>query len=255
MNLKPKNNCSLFITAGFPKLNSALEIIPELEKEGVDLIELGIPFSDPLADGPVIQESSAVALKNGMQMDLIFDQLETIKKSSTIPIVLMGYFNPIFKYGLEKFLINCKAQSVDGAIIPDLTIEVYERHYSALFERYEVPVIFLITPETPERRIRKIEAHSKAFIYLVSSSSITGKREDFSHEQIKGFQRIANLKLSVPVLVGFGIHNSSTFNTVCEYFEGAIVGSAFIKSIKNEVPARHFLKELMGNQSSKILTP
>lgn len=248
MQLKKSNNCSLFLTAGYPHKESALEIVPELEAAGVDLIELGIPFSDPLADGTVIQQSSAIALKNGMNIDLIFEQLIELKGNTKTPIVLMGYFNPVYKYGLERFLKRCAELGVDGLIIPDLTIEVYEENYLELFEKYQVPLVFLITPNTPEPRIRRIEKQSKAFIYLVSSSSITGGSGPFGEAQKEGFERIKAMALSVPVLVGFGIHNKATFDFVCAYFDGAIIGSAFIKSLEKGTAPKDFVNALIQGE-------
>ncbi len=242
--LRPKQNLNIFYTAGYPKLNSTVEIAIALEKAGADLIELGIPFSDPMADGPLIQFSSEMALKNGMTLDLLFDQVKVIKTQVKIPLILMGYLNPIFQYGIEKFLEKCKHLGIDGLIIPDLSLETYEGEYSHLFEKYQVPLTFLITPTTSIQRIQKIETLTKSFIYLVSSSSITGNQNDFTSNQIKGFERIANLKIQSPILVGFGIHNHQTFSQVCQYFDGAIIGSAFIKHLKNKLPIHDFINNI-----------
>lgn len=245
MKLKAKNNCSIFVTAGYPELNSAVKIVPELEKAGVDLVELGIPFSDPLADGETIQEASAIALKNGMTLDILFEQLKEIKKQTRIPIVLMGYFNPILRYGVAHFLARCAEFELDGLIIPDLSPEIVEAEHAAVFKKYGVPLIFLITPETPVERVRKIESFSKAFIYLVSSASTTGGKKGFSNEQVRGFQKIARLSLSVPVLIGFGIHDHQTFSTVCNHSQGAIIGSAFIRSLAKREPVSDFVKRII----------
>jgi len=252
MKLKKENNCSIFLTAGYPKLDSTVKLAIELEKAGADLIELGIPFSDPMADGPVIQESSAIALKNGMTLPLLLEQVKEIKKVVSIPIVLMGYLNPVYQYGLEAFLKACSTIGVDGLILPDLSVEVYERSYQDLFEKYDVPLTFLITPTTSEKRIRKIERHTKTFVYLVSTSSITGKKNEFSEEQIKGFERIKQFNLSVPVLVGFGIHNNKTFSTVCDYFDGAIIGSAFIRSLAKGTNVNEFIDYVKKNKVLSI---
>lgn len=233
------------MTAGYPELDSTVDLAIELEKSGADLIEIGIPFSDPMADGPVIQESSAIALKNGMNLGILFDQVKEIKKQVKIPIVLMGYFNPIYQYGVEAFLEACQSFGVDGLIIPDLSVEVYEKEYVDLFEKYGIPLTFLITPNTSEDRVRKIEKYTRTFVYLVSTSSITGKRNAFSDQQVQGFERIANMKLSVPVLVGFGIHDNTTFQTVCDYFNGAIIGSAFIRSIGAGEKVENFMGRIL----------
>ncbi len=246
MKLNTNKKCSIFLTAGYPNLDSAITLIPKLEKAGVDLIELGIPFSDPLADGEVIQKSSTVALKNGMDMELLFEQLIVINKKTTIPVLIMGYFNPIFKYGVEQFLKKCSVVGVNSLIIPDMTVEVYENDYQELFRRYNISLVFLITPDTNLKRIRRIEKLSTDFIYLVSSSSITGKKEEFTNKQLQGFKRIKELSLSVPVLVGFGIHNRQTFKAVCDHFDGAIIGSAFIKSLEKNIPVEDFVKEIIS---------
>lgn len=245
MKLKESNNCSVFYTAGFPELNSTEEIAISLEAAGVDLIELGIPFSDPMADGTTIQISSNIALKNGMTIDVLFEQVERIKKTVNIPIVLMGYLNPIFQYGMKRFVRKCASLNVDGLIIPDLPIEIYEKEYLNVFCSAKLPLIFLITPQTSEERIRKIEKHSKSFIYLVSSSSITGKSKGFgaSHEQ--GFKRIKSLNLKVPVFVGFGIGKQADFEFVNSYFDGAIIGSAFIRWLQENKPVGAFVKQFV----------
>ncbi len=246
MKLNKKNNCSIFLTAGYPQLNSAPKLVEELENAGIDFIELGIPFSDPLADGPVIQETSTIALNNGMTIDVLFEQVAEIKMNSALPIVLMGYFNPIYTYGVEKFLKQCKALGVDGLIIPDLEIDIYEFEYKALFETYDIPLIFLITTATPVDRIRRVEKMSKAFIYLVSSSATTGAKASFSKGQIQAFERIKALNLKVPIMVGFGIHNNETYRTVCNLFDGAIIGTAYLKSIANKVSTKAFVADIIG---------
>ena len=233
---KPKDVCSIFLTAGFPTLNDTVKTVLELEQNGVDIVEIGMPFSDPLADGDTIQASSLVALENGMNIDLLFRQIVAIREQSEIPIVLMGYFNPVFKYGLELFLKKCEVSGVDGLIIPDISVEEYELNYKKLFDKYKTPMTFLVTPKTSSERFQKIRKHSSTFIYYVSSASTTGKTGEFSNEQIRDFERVKNQGIELPILMGFGIHDSKTFKTACEFFSGGIIGSAFIRSqAKDEV--------------------
>ena len=229
---KSKDILSIYFTAGFPKLNSSMEILKQLEESGVDMVELGMPFSDPLADGPVIQHSSEAALQNGMNMDLLFEQTKELRKHISIPVVLMGYLNPLLQFGVEKFLQRAAENGFDGLIIPDLPIREYELHYKQLFEKYNLKNIFLITPNTTEERIRKIDALSDGFIYLVSTVGTTGARDSFSAEQQDYFKRIASYKLNNPLLTGFGISNSKTFEQACLHTHGAIIGSAFIKALQ-----------------------
>jgi tryptophan synthase alpha chain len=230
---KSKDVLSIYFTAGFPKLNSSMEILKQLEQSGVDMVEFGMPFSDPLADGPVIQHSSEVALQNGMNMDLLFEHTKEFRKQISVPVILMGYLNPLLQYGVEKFLQRAAENGFDGLIIPDLPLREYELHYKQLFEKYNLKNIFLITPNTTEERIRKIDALSDGFIYLVSTAGTTGVKDSFSTEQQDYFKRIATYKLNNPLLAGFGISNSKTFEQVCLYANGAIIGSAFIKAIQN----------------------
>lgn len=227
-----ENILSIYFTAGFPERNLTVDIIQRLEQSGVDMIEIGIPFSDPLADGPVIQHSSTVALQNGMTMKLLFEQLNGIRKTVKIPLIMMGYINPVMQYGFENFCRDCAAIGIDGAIIPDLPFSEYEVHYQQIAKKYGVSFIFLITPQTSESRIRYIDKCSNAFIYLVSSSSTTGKSGDFDESQIAYFSRVKNMNLQNPLVIGFGISNRNTFNKSCEYAQGAIIGSAFIKYLE-----------------------
>jgi tryptophan synthase alpha chain len=231
---KDKGILSIYFTAGFPELNSSMEILKQLEENGVDMVELGMPFSDPLADGPVIQYSSEVALQNGMNMDLLFEQTKEFRKQISIPVILMGYLNPLLQYGVEKFLHRAAENGFDGLIIPDLPIREYELHYKQLFEKYNLKNIFLITPNTTEERIRKIDAISDGFIYLVSTAGTTGARDSFNEDQQDYFKRIASYKLNNPLLAGFGISNRKTFEQACLHTNGAIIGSAFIKALKTE---------------------
>jgi tryptophan synthase alpha chain len=225
---------SVYFTAGYPKLNDTVDIIKELEQNGVDLIEIGIPFSDPVADGPVIQHSSEIALKNGMTLHLLFNQLEKIRDQVSIPLIMMGYFNPIMQFGIENFCQKCQKTGIDGAIIPDLPMDVYENDYKELFEKYNLVNIFLITPQTPELRIRRIDSLSSGFIYMVSSSSTTGIKTNVIDSQSDYFRRIRAMKLHAKLLAGFGISDRSSFEKACAYTSGAIIGSAFIKALSRE---------------------
>jgi len=225
---------SIYATAGFPQLKDTLQVLKELENAGVDLIEIGMPFSDPLADGPTIQESSTKALMNGMTTELLFEQLKEVRNHLSIPLILMGYFNPVLQFGVEKFLKKAAEIGIDGVILPDLPLEVYEREYKDLFEAYRLSMIFLITPQTPERRIRQIEKASTSFIYMVSTSSTTGAQEGFNQESMEYFKRIEAMNLQVPTVVGFGISNASSYHQATSHSKGAIIGSAFIKALSKE---------------------
>jgi len=228
---KPKNILSIYYTAGFPKLESTVNIAQYLQEGGADMIEIGIPFSDPVADGQTIQASNKTALDNGMTLKLLFEQLSTLRSKVTIPVILMGYINPVIQYGVEKFCMQCEACGVDGLILPDLPIDVYLREYKALFNQYGLKNTFLITPQTAEARIRQIDEGSDGFIYMVSSASTTGAKNAFGEEQREYFTRIQQMKLKSPTLVGFGISNHSTFNEASSFSQGAIIGSAFINLI------------------------
>lgn len=222
---------SIYFTAGYPSLNDTVKIIQELEASGIDMIEIGLPFSDPLADGPTIQNSSTAALKNGMTTQLLFDQLKDIRKTVSIPLILMGYFNPMLQYGVEAFCKKCNEIGIDGIIMPDLPLDVYQEQYQAIFKKYNLKNIFLITPQTSDERIQQIDEASDAFIYMVSSASVTGSKSGFGEEQTKYFKRIAAMKLNNPQIIGFGINNSETFEQATKYAKGAIIGSAFIKHL------------------------
>ena len=228
---EPKKILSIYFSAGYPSLNDTVQIIQDLEKNGVDLIEIGLPFSDPLADGPTIQASSTAALENGMTTKVLFDQLLHIRKSVTIPLIIMGYFNPIFQFGVENFLKKCQETGIDGLIIPDLPANVYANQYKELFEKYTILNIFLITPQTPDDRIRYIDSVSNGFIYMVSSAAVTGNASGFGSVQEDYFERINNLQLTNPQIVGFGINNKTTFDQATKQAKGAIIGSAFIKNL------------------------
>ncbi len=226
-----KDILSIYFTSGFPKIDDTLDIIKELDSSNVQMIEIGLPFSDPLADGPTIQKSSEIALKNGMNTDLLFKQLNGLRAITDIPVVIMGYFNPILQYGFEKFCRRCKNVGVDGLIVPDLPVEIYQKDYIKITEKFDLNMMFLITPQTSNERIYKIDKFSNGFIYMVSSYSVTGARNSFDEYQIDYFNRIKKMKLSNPLLIGFGIGNNNTYKTACKYSSGAIIGSAFIKHI------------------------
>ena len=228
-----KKLLSIYFTAGFPKLNDTVAIIQELEKNGVDMIEIGLPFSDPLADGPTIQESSTISIENGMKTTLLFEQLKDIRKSVQIPLIIMGYFNPMMQFGMEKFCQKCAEVGIDGLIIPDLPLHVYETEYKAIFEKYNLKNIFLITPQTSNKRIQQIDSISDSFIYMVSSAAVTGSQSGFGSEQMDYFKGIADLNLKNQQIVGFGIKDKTTFNQATEFQKGAIIGSAFISFLKN----------------------
>jgi tryptophan synthase alpha chain len=239
---------SVFYTAGFPKLDDTGRIAASLEKAGADIVEIGIPFSDPVADGPTIQQSNKVALENGITLKLILQQVADIRKSVNLPIILMGYLNPVMQYGIEKFAKDASAAGVDGVILPDMPVPEYEREYRQVFEDAGLLLTFLISPTTSDDRIRKIDTLSKGFIYAVSASATTGAKSGFASEQIQYFRRLKEMKLKNPFLIGFGISNKETFSQASEYSAGAIVGSAFVNLLREsksiEVDIEKFVKEI-----------
>ncbi|WP_417195955.1 tryptophan synthase subunit alpha [Bizionia sp.] len=228
-----KKLLSIYFSAGYPNLKDTVPIIQKLAENDVDMIEIGLPFSDPLADGPTIQASSTKALKNGMTTEVLFNQLKDIRKTVSIPLIIMGYFNPILQYGVEAFCKKCQEIGIDGFIIPDLPVDVYHDNYKALFEKYNLINVFLITPQTSDERIRFIDSVSNGFIYMVSSSSVTGSQSGFGKAELDYFKRIATMNLKNPQIIGFGISTNETFNQATEYAKGAIIGSAFIKHLEN----------------------
>jgi len=228
---KSKNLLSIYFTCGYPQLNDTAKVISELTKSGVDFIEVGLPYSDPLADGPTIQDSSQKALQNGINLDIVFKQLVAIKNTNKTPLVLMGYLNQMLKYGEDKFCQKVIECGIDTVIIPDLPMVEFENHYKALFDKYAITNVFLITPNTTEERILKIDSYTKAFIYVVASAAITGAKGEISEQQIAYFERIEAMNLQSKLIVGFGISDKSTFSTACNYANGAIIGSAFIKNL------------------------
>lgn len=241
---------NVYCTAGYPELDSTLHVMEALQKNGADIIELGMPYSDPLADGPVIQASSGIALQHGMTIDILFKQLLNFRDKINIPVVLMGYLNPILQYGFEKFCARAASLGIDGLILPDLPIHEFESEYGAIIKKYELDFIFLITPETSEERIKKIDELSSGFIYAVSSSSTTGSDKNFASLE-NYFSKLKSLHLRHPVLVGFGIKDKDTFNAACAFSNGAIIGSAYIQALENcrdiNQATKHFLNGIISN--------
>jgi tryptophan synthase alpha chain len=231
---KKENLLSIYFTAGYPELNTTVDIAEALEKAGADFLEIGFPYSDPVADGPTIQHSSETALTNGMTLNVLFEQLKNLRQHVSIPILLMGYVNPIVQYGVERFCKQAAAVGVDGIIVPDLPMYEYEMLYSNHFEDNNLSNIFLVTPQTSEERIRKIDELSNSFIYLLSSSSITGGNLQLTDSIQDYYTRIKGMRLKNPTIIGFGISDHKSFSKACEYANGAIVGSAFVKLLAQD---------------------
>ena len=223
---------NIFYTAGFPKLDSTVKIAQSLDKAGVKLVEIGMPYSDPLADGETIQNSSEIALENGMNLDIMFEQIEIITRTTDLTLVLMGYLNQMMMAGFEKFLKLCKKAGVQGLIIPDLPLDIYEEEYRGLFEENEISISFLVTPRTTTERIREIDRLTTGFVYLVADNSITGNSlGEFSNKQIAYFENVNSLNLNSPRLIGFGIKTAKQFEICKQYANGAIIGSEFIRQL------------------------
>lgn len=246
---KNKRVLNVYCTAGFPELDSTLPVMKSLQQHGADLIELGMPYSDPLADGPVIQHSSTIALANGMSIETLFNQLQDCRKEIDVPVILMGYMNPVLQYGFEKFCAYAKAVGIDGLILPDLPEYEFETEYGAIIKKYELDFIFLVTPETSDERIKKIDALSSGFLYAVSSSSTTGSDKNMTDVSTY-LKKLQSLELKNPILVGFGIKDKKTFDAACENANGAIIGSAYIKALENSADVagttKEFLKNVLG---------
>jgi tryptophan synthase alpha chain len=246
---KSKNVLNVYCTAGFPHLSSTLEVMKSLQENGADIIELGIPYSDPIADGPVIQQSNMIALANGITIAKLFEQLKDFKKEISVPVILMGYMNPVLQYGFEKFCADAAVVGIDGLILPDLPQYEFETEYSGIIKKYNLDFIFLITPETSEQRIRKVDELSSGFIYAVSSSSTTGNNKAIPG-QVSYFKRLQSMNLKNPVLVGFGIKDKQTFQSACQHSNGAIIGSAFIKALEKSTDVaattKDFLKSILS---------
>lgn len=236
---------SVYFTAGYPQLNDTVTILKELQTKGIDMVEIGIPFSDPMADGPVIQEAATQALHNGMSLHLLFEQLEGIRKEVDIPLILMGYLNPVMQFGFEAFCRKCVEVGVDGMIIPDLPFADYISDYKETADRYDLKMIMLITPETSEERIRLIDDHTSGFIYMVSSAATTGAQQSFDEHKQDYFRRINGMNLRNPRLVGFGISNKATFDAAASNSSGAIIGSKFIQLLKSEATAAEAVDKLL----------
>lgn len=236
---------SVYFTTGYPALNDTVSVLKELEAKGINMVEIGIPFSDPMADGLVIQEAATQALRNGMSLHLLFDQLKDIRREVEIPLVFMGYLNPIMQFGFETFCKKCVEVGVDGMIIPDLPFADYMADYKAIAERYDLKMIMLITPETSEERIRLIDEHTSGFIYMVSSAATTGAQQSFDEQKQAYFRRINAMKLRNPRLVGFGISNKATFDAAASNSSGCIIGSKFIQLLKSETTTAGAVDKLL----------
>ena len=230
---KQERVLSIYFTAGFPKLEDTLSIMEAIQSGGADIIEIGVPYSDPIADGPTIQDSNQIALENGMSLKKLFQQLEGFRSKIELPVVLMGYLNPIIQYGMEAFCKKCQEVGIDGLILPDLPMQQYLDEFKSVFEQYGLVNTFLISPQTSEKRILEIDQNTDGFIYMVSSHSITGAKSGISEEQISYFKRVQEMGLKNPRLIGFGISDAETFSTASKYSHGAIIGSAFIKTVKD----------------------
>ena len=251
---KKQNVLNVYCTAGYPTLESTVEVMQALQHNGVDLIELGMPYSDPLADGPIIQASSSKALENGMTIEVLFQQLKNIRSKSpsfegvgeALPVVLMGYMNPVIQFGFEKFCAKAAAVGIDGLILPDLPEYEFENEYREILQRYELDFIFLVTPETSEERVKKLDSLSSGFLYAVSSSATTSGNTDFDAVE-KYLQRLQSYQLKNPILVGFGIKDKTTFDAACKYANGAIIGSAYIKALEESKDVEETTKQFLSS--------
>lgn len=241
---KKQNVLNVYCTAGYPQLNSTIEVMKALQEGGADLIELGIPYSDPLADGPIIQASGSKAIENGMTVSILFEQLKDFRKDIQVPVIFMGYFNQVLQYGFEKFCAQTEAVGVDGLILPDLPMYEFETEYGEIIKKHNLDFIFLVTPETSEERIKKLDSLSSGFLYAVSSSSTTGKDKNLSDQQAY-FEKLKSLNLKNPILVGFGIKDKQTFETANKYANGAIIGSAYIKALQNGKPIKQATQQFL----------
>lgn len=242
----PRKLLSIYFCAGTPTLDGTANVIRTLEKHGVSMIEIGIPFSDPMADGIVIQNAATQALRNGMSLRLLFNQLQDIRRDVQIPLILMGYLNPIMQFGFENFCRECAGCGIDGVIIPDLPFRDYQEQYRPIAERHDIKVIMLITPETSEERVREIDEHTDGFIYMVSSAATTGAQQDFDDHKRTYFRKIEDMKLRNPRMIGFGISNKATFDAACEHASGAIVGSRFVSLLEEEKDAEKAIVRLQA---------
>ncbi len=243
---------SIYTTAGYPDLEDTLPVIKALQESGADMVELGMPFSDPLADGEVIQQSSQAALANGMRISLLFEQISELRKEVQLPVILMGYLNPVMQFGFEKFTMKCKEVGIDGLILPDLPLHIYQAEYRRLVEAADLKMIMLITPQTSEERVYKIAEASGGFLYMVADSSTTGARDGIKDTQLEYFSRIEKMQLGIPRLIGFGISSNETFNLACKHAHGAIIGSAFLRALGSEnvktveEKVKDFVRSILG---------
>lgn len=243
---KSKQVLNVYCTAGYPTLESTISVMKALQNNGADIIELGMPYSDPLADGAVIQASSSKALANGMSIETLFNQLKDFRKEITLPVVLMGYMNPVLQYGFEKFCEDAALAGVDGLILPDLPEYEFETEYGAIIKKYGLDFIFLVTPETSEERVRKLDSLTSGFLYAVSSSATTGSNTNFDVVE-KYLQRLQSYQLKNPVLVGFGIKDKQTFEAASKYANGAIIGSAYIKALEGSTNVEQTTKDFLSS--------
>jgi len=250
------NLLSIYFTADYPYKGCTRQIILGLQEAGVGLIEVGIPFSDPMADGPAIQQSSQRALQNGFNLSRLFEELGSIREEVKIPLILMGYFNTVLAYGVERFLEDCNKTGIDTVILPDLPLAIYETDYRETFAKYQVAPVFLVCPQTPAERLRRIDTLSQAFIYAVADNSVTGSNTGFSDKQITYFERLRKYQLYTPVLIGFGISNHDTFRKACDYGQGAIIGSAFIRQLAGTNNIKECIDDFVkGIQTKKDPVP
>lgn len=250
---KKKDILNIYFTAGYPSLYDTGLIIKSLADAGVDLIEIGMPYSDPLADGPTIQASGTKAIKNGMTLSILFEQIQEVRQKTDVPLILMGYFNQVMQYGEQAFVDKCKAVGIDGLILPDLPLFEYENYFRKMITDAGLTVSFLMTPQTSDERIRKVDELTEGFIYMVSSAAITGGKGGISEAQLAYFERINTMKLRNPRLIGFGISDHKTFSTACQYASGAIIGSAFIRALAKgedvEQTTKEFVAKVRGTVS------
>lgn len=254
---QPSGNLNVYFTAGYPQIDDTFRVLSALQESGADLVEIGMPYSDPVADGETIQQSNQQSLENGMTVRLLFDQLEGMRsKGITVPVLLMGYINPVIQFGIEDFCKRCAEVGVDGLILPDMPMAVYLREYKPIFDNYGLLNIFLVSPQTAEARIRQIDENSEGFIYTVSSASVTGSQTGVNEGMEAYFDRINSMKLRNPRLIGFGINDQVTFDKACRYAHGAIIGSAFIRALQNsndlEKDIKAFIGTIKSNKPSEV---